>query len=374
LAPVAAFQPGVGHPGAVVGAGSTKLIPDRAPSQPPTATLNAISMTTPTEEDSSVPWFVMGRGKGKPLSFAAAAASKPKPSTAAAPSAIPIPLRKPHDLTCAELDTYSHDQLINTIKTQFNSQVQIRTVSKKAYIDAYLSQLKAEPPGVVSMLSSAPPQPTPQAPCPQRPRPRPVVTTEFTVTVDPATVALRGPKGDPAAIVRSLQTAIQQSFQGNNPSVTLLSGHWGSQLSSNFVLTFAGQPSNDVVFCLRSVLLLPFQPGASLVPQRGYTRIAVHSVPIVLDSTGARPSSEDLTNKLALNKACKGLHIISPPKWLCSTFEPVKTQSSIIFSFLNEDGSRLARLTKFPLFLFGSPCVAKLFNSLPVVHQCERCH
>ena len=167
---------------------------------------------------------------------------------------------------------------------------------------------------------------------------------------------------------------IRQSFQGNNPSVTLLSGRWGSQLSSNFVLTFAGQPSNDAVFRLRSVLLSPFQPGASLVPQRGYTRIAVHSVPIVLDSTGARPSSEDLTNELALNEACKGLCIISPPKWLRSTFEPAKTQSSIIFSFLDEDGSCLARLTKFPLFLFGSPCVAKLFNSLPVVRQCEWCH
>ena len=214
----------------------------------------------------------------------------------------------------------------------------------------------------------------PQASRPQRPRPCPVITTEFTVTIDPATVALRGPKGDPAAIVRSLQTAIRQSFQGNLPLVTLLSGRWSSQLSSNFVLTFAGQPSNNAVFRLRTVLLSPFQPGVSLVPQRGYTRVAVHSVPIVLDEQGSRPSSDALASELASNEACQGLCIINPPKWLWSMIEPEKAQSSSIFSLLDEDGSRLAYLTKSPLYLFGAPCPVKLFNSLPLVPQCKRCY
>ena len=349
--------------------GSVPPFPGRAPSQPPTTTLNPVQPPTPPEDDPSLPWFVMGKGgKGKPLSFAAAAAPKPKAGTTAAPS-IPIPLQKPRDLTRAELDGFSCDQLINAIESRFNSRVQVRTASKKAYIDAYLRQLRAEPQGFIPMLQAAPPPPQPQ-----RPKPRPVVTSEFTVTMNPSTVALRGPKGDPAAIVRSLQTAIRQSFQGNKPSVTLLSGRWSSQLLSNFVLMFAGQPSNDAVFCLRSVLLSPFQPGASLVPQWGYTRVIVHSVPIVLDDKGSRPLSDDLVSELSLNEACKGLRVINPPKWLKTTIGPEKIQSSIIFSFLDEDGSRLARLTASPLFLFGSPCAAKLFNSLPLVCQCDRCH
>ena len=356
--------------------GSAPLLPGHALSQPPIATPDPDQPPSPSDDDLPLPWFVMGKGdKGKPLSFAAAAASKPKAGTTAAP-AIMTPLQKPHDLTCTKLDRLSQDQLINAIETRFNSCVQVRTASKKVYIKAYLCQLWAEPQGFVLMLqaASSTAQAAPLAPQPQCPKPCPVVTSEFTIIMDPSTIALCGPKGDPAAIVHSLQMAICQLFQGNKPSVTLLSGRWSSQLSSNFVLTFAGQPSNDAVLCLRSVLLSPFQPGMSLVPQRGYMCIIVHLVLVVLDDKGSCPSLDDLVAELSLNEACKGLQVINPPKWLKTTIEPEKTQSSIIFSFLDEDGSHLAHLTTSPLFLFGFLCVAKLFNSLPLVHQCKQCH
>jgi len=109
------------------------------------------------------------------------------------------------------------------------------------------------------------------------------------------------------------------------------------------------------------------------MPQKGFTRVIVHSVPIVY-SNGVRPDSKALSSELARNEACVGLRVIQQPKWLRSTLTAEQTQSSIIFAFLDEDGSRLRRLLSRPLFLFGGPCVVKLFNSLPLIKQCNRCH
>jgi len=181
--------------------------------------------------------------------------------------------------------------------------------------------------------------------------------------------------GDPAVIVRSIQTSLRQSgLPPATPPVILLSGWWSAQLSSNFVLTFAGQPSVDDVFRLRKVLCSPFGQGSSILPQRGYTRVAVHSVPVIYDDKGNQPLSDVLSRKLSFNPACQGLLVVSPPKWLRSTLDAEKTHSSILFAFVDEDGSRLAHLIQSPIFLFSSPCTAKLFNSLPLVRQCDRCH
>ena len=207
---------------------------------------------------------------------------------------------------------------------------------------------------------------------PAHPRARPLVTTEFTITCDPASCALQGIQKDVAAIVWSLQTSIRQAYAESNPSVTLLSGRWSSQLSSNFVLTFAGNPSIDEIFRLRGTLLSPFQPGASLVPQWGFTCIILHSVPVVR-TNGFLPSSEELTAELGLNPVCQNLCIISPPKWICASIEPEKHHSSVLFTIVDKLGAALARILWDPPFLYGAQSVAELFNSLPLARQCDRC-
>jgi len=75
-----------------------------------------------------------------------------------------------------------------------------------------------------------------------------------------------------------------------------------------------------------------------------------------------------------MNQVCQGLLMVSPPKWLRSTIEPEKTQSSIIFSIIDESGAALAHILRDPPYLFGAQSVAKLFNSLPLACQCDRCH
>jgi len=189
----------------------------------------------------------------------------------------------------------------------------------------------------------------------------------------PLAHTLQQPKGDPAAIVRSLQTAIRQAFGNNNPPISLLSGRWSSQLSSNFVLTFAGMPSNDDVLKFSATLCSPFSLGSSIMPQKGFTQVIVHSVPIVY-SNRVQPDSKTLSSELARNEACVGLRVIQQPKWLRSMLSAEQTQSSIIFAFLDKDGPRLKRLLARPLFLFSGPCVVKLFNSLLLIKQCNQCH
>jgi len=109
------------------------------------------------------------------------------------------------------------------------------------------------------------------------------------------------------------------------------------------------------------------------MPQRGYTRIVLHSVPVVR-TNGLVPSSGEILAELQMNQVCQGLLMVSPPKWLRSTIELEKTQSSIIFSIIDESGAALARILRDPPYLFGAQSVAKLFNSLLLARQCDRCH
>ena len=66
--------------------------------------------------------------------------------------------------------------------------------------------------------------------------------------------------------------------------------------------------------------------------------------------------------------------MIQQPKWLHSTLEAEKLQSSVLFVFLDKDSSHLRHLTANPIYMFSTPCVIKLFNSLPLICQCNRCY
>jgi len=315
---------------------SIRLFPPRAPSLPPIATLNVPSaplcapvsdhargrarpsvaqeVAAPPADPPTVPpapppnalWNVMGKGSGKPKSFAAAAA--PRRTAPAIVSPIQTAPR-PGDLTTSQLQNMSRDQLLRAYESRFRLTITSCNVSKLALQQVYKRALESE-----AALSTAPAQPAKSTN--SRPRARPITTTEFTITHDPTTLALQGPQGDPAAIVRSLQTSIRQAFPGGPPPFNLLGGRWSSQLSSNFVLTFSGQPSNDDIKCYSAVLCSPFGPGATILPQRGYTRVSINFVPITYNDQGNRPTSDILSREIEANAAFHSAVIVSPPKWL----------------------------------------------------------
>ena len=199
-------------------------------------------------------------------------------------------------------------------------------------------------------------------------------TSEFTAVRGPSAASLPTPLRDAGVIVRELQRAILQApGAGSPPRIQLLSGRWSSQLSSNFVFTFAGTPSNETVRCFRHILLSPFPAGYSLVPQHGYTRLLLNGVPVIR-SNGALPSSADLTRELARNIAYQDILCVAPPQWLTAIIPEEKSHSSVTFTFIDEDGSRISQMLRQPPSLFGEVVKAKHFDSLPIIKQCARCH
>ena len=393
--------------------GSIRLFPPRPPSAPPITTLNLPSTTVrpaaagsvskdmseiprvlpsgrpagspgaavttvrtevagttihapqPSKPPPTAPWSIMGKGN-KPLSFAAAAAA---PRRAAPVATAPL---HPIDLTNAQLQVMTRDQLLLAYETRFGTKVTSRDASKQSLINAYKG-LRAQQAALRAFsAAAAPPKPATSKPNP--PKPRPVSTTEFTITRDPTAAAISGPHGDAASIVRSLQTSLLQAFPGVTPPFKLLGGRWSSALSSNFVLTFAGNPDNDDIKRYSAILCRPFGPGSTILPQRGYTRISINFVPILLDERGDRPSTDTLFSEIMSNAAFNGVVCVSPPKWLRLSFADGQTHSSVVLAILDPDGSILPRITKNPVYMFGATCEAKLFNSLPLIRQCDTCH
>ena len=178
-------------------AGSIRLFPLRALSQPP--------IIAPVEPD--IPWTIIGekkKGCNQPCSFVAAVLGPTQGQPCSRNPSTVQTTNHLHNLSDQQLQNLTRDQLVTAYKTRFDCKVKTHNASKLALIIAYKCALESQS-AVISApadLSSALPAQS------QRPRPCPVITTEFTVTIDPSTVALHRPRGDPAAIVRSLQTAL----------------------------------------------------------------------------------------------------------------------------------------------------------------------
>ena len=163
------------------------LIPRCPPSTPPITTLN--EPVAPPPPASPLPWKVMGKGN-KPRSYAAAAASEPYQPTST--NTRPSSDNRARNLSNSQLDNMSRDQLVRAYETQFSAKVNAPNASKLSLKITYKRALEHET-STIRPEATKPTQPQTQAPNPPRPRARPVVTTEFTVTRDPASRTLQGP-------------------------------------------------------------------------------------------------------------------------------------------------------------------------------------
>ena len=344
--------------------------------EPPTA-------PAPARPPSPGAWAQVGK-KGK-VSYAAVTSTsggqRPKPALSAppplAPKAVPTPFMQ--ILTKDQLSTLSKAQIAASISMHFGPAGRASRASgntKDNLIRHYMSlanqKHQVQTPrhsgptsqAGVTAWSTADRSNTPAAPS----------TSEFTAVCGPSAANPHAPRRDAGAIVRELQRAILQApGAGSPPRIQLLSGRWSSQLSSNFVFTFAGTPSNETVRQFRYILLSPFPSGYSLVPQHGYTRVLLNSVPVIRQN-GALPSSADLTRELACNIAYQDILCIAPPRWLMAVIPEGKSHSSVTFAFIDEDGSRISWMLRQPPSLFGEVVKAKRFESLPVIRQCSCCH
>ena len=343
----------------------------------------------PPRSQSPIGWFNVQKG-GKVKSFAAAAATtttknSPSPTTpnqqsrsSNTPAAVPV---KPGaQLTRQQVEVLTKQQIISLLGSLFSVTVRDCRATKPSLINLFLSsQSRTNPVDLTSPTPSPLPQMSTSPPTTSRPRARPAnqaarFNTEFTVLAHPDEVATHAKKQDPAAIVRTLRTAINQVHGGRPAEVTLLTGRWSSRLSHNFVLTFAGKPTNDQVYRYRAILTSPFGTAARIIPQHGFTKVVIHSVPVERDQAGDPATTMALINELRRNPACEGLTYVNPPQWFTKDIPFEKRNSSITLAFIDEDGTRLQQLICNPPSLFGGLTRVEKYNPLPVLRGCERCH
>ena len=366
-----------------VAAPTDPLLPPDAPIVIPTKSANPEPATRFTTSAPRAPsphgWNKIVKGKATSYAKIAAASSPPPPRPSPPPPTVPGTLSRDH------ASALTKTQILTIIKDTYKAQA--NTKANKGALVTFLLSLQAcanpilipsSPSSQPSQSTATPPPPT-TAPAASRPRARPAnqaaqFNTEFTVQAHAGSVSTRPPKQKAEDIVRSLRTAINQQHGGGPAQVTLLSGRWSSALNHNFVLTFAGKPTNDQVYKYRSVLTSPFGPGAALVPQLGYTHMMLHGVPLIRKLDGSPETSLTILRELQRNVVCNDLLFVVPPTWAIRNDSLSKTHASVSFAFIDVDGSLTQRMICHPPSLFGATTKAEKSKPLPLIKQCARCH
>ena len=367
-------------PSACTGGKGTSALPivvDSSPDPTPSSSQQARDAHTfvfdcddsrPAPKSAPSAWTTVSRRHNTPSSTTPARAPASFASMAAKPA--PVPSSLPPTVAQAT-SGLSRDALLAMTAKEVRSAYTLcfggrlgRNHTKEGVVEAYLSKARSDSPQKPS---------TPAAP-------KILQSTEFTVVRDRDSFGLTakncidnlGRCRDAASIIRQLQTTIRTSLPPNAcPRAELIGGRWSSQSSTNFVLTFGGQPSNDDILSLREVFYDFFGPGSLLLPAKGYTRVLFNLVPI---PSLPLPSSSDLLEELGLNPVCQGLTIVAPPHWVnADKVTSASRHGSISFAFIDPDGSRLSNIKRSPPCLFGGVVRPKLGISKPLIAQCSRC-
>ena len=179
--------------------------------------------------------------------------------------------------------------------------------------------------------------------------------------------------GDAVALVRDIQRAIRQKVCLAEPPITLLMGHWSSNLTSNFILTFAGNPQAELVYKFeKEILAQHFNYSFQLALNFSYTKLAVFGVPIMRDHNGNLPSTDHLRYELGKNVAIKGSKLIDGPTWSRAAHEDKSlTTSCIHFVIHNPNCQKTTQITQAHNCMYGKPVAIKITASLRAYTQCS---
>jgi hypothetical protein len=160
------------------------------------------------------------------------------------------------------------------------------------------------------------------------------------------------------------------------PPITLLTGHWSSNLTSNFILTFAGNPQAELVYKFKKAILAQhFNYSFQLAPNFGYTKLAMFRVPTMRDHNGNLPSSDHLRYKLGKNVAIKGSKLIDGPTWSRAAREDKSLTTSCIHFVIHDPNCwKMTQMTQARNCMYGKPVVIKIDALSQAYTQCLRCH
>ena len=153
------------------------------------------------------------------------------------------------------------------------------------------------------------------------------------------------------AITREVRLQMRNAVA--NP-ISLRAGRWSAHPRSkgNFVYSFDGNISFDIIKSYERMLLAPFHGTGKLSPSMGWTRLLAHGVP-VHDENGEPTGPEELLKEVKLMPGLKKAHFAMPPRWLKPMEHILTDYFTITFAISDPDGSFTNTLLKGRAALFG---------------------
>ena len=159
-----------------------------------------------------------------------------------------------------------------------------------------------------------------------------------------------------------------------NP-IALRAGRWSAHPRSkgNFVYSFDGNISFELIRSYERILLAPFHGTGKLSPSMGWTRLLAHGV-LVYDQNWFPTGPEELLKEVSMMPGLKKAHFAMPPRWLKPTNRISGDYSTITFAISDPDGSIANTLLSGRAALFGKEVEVQRWVEKPALVQCLRCH
>lgn len=174
------------------------------------------------------------------------------------------------------------------------------------------------------------------------------------------------------AIVREVRLKMGSTV--SNP-IPLRAGRWSAHPRSkgNFVYSFDGNISFELIQSYERILLAPFYGTGKLSPSMGWTRLLAHGVP-VSDENWFITGPDALLKEVKTMPGLKKAHFAMPPRWLKPVDRIDSDYSTITFAISDPDGSITNRLLSGRAALFGKEVEIQRWVEKPALVQCSHCH
>jgi hypothetical protein len=181
--------------------------------------------------------------------------------------------------------------------------------------------------------------------------------------------------GDAITLTRHMQTTLRQSTCTPEPPIALLEGRWSSNLTSNFVLTFAGTPAFHLVRQHKKAFLGLFGDSFQLVPCTGYVRLLMAGVPCIRNAQGVLAPLIHVAREIGQNVHFRGVQILDGPTWFhMASEEPSMDTSSISLVIYDPTGKKARELVKHHTYLYAKRINVRVATNSQPFRQCTRCH
>ncbi|KAH9160639.1 hypothetical protein EDB89DRAFT_1914598, partial [Lactarius sanguifluus] len=178
-------------------------------------------------------------------------------------------------------------------------------------------------------------------------------------------------KMSPANIVAETRGEIEHLLGGK---VILLSGRWSQHAKAhNFIYTFKGDLSFNMIYPLRDVLTKPLHTG-HLVPNDGWTYAQLRNV-VTSNVDGVIPTPAQLENEICRNPAFENAIFCITPHWAGNLNNIAnKPRATVNFAYVDEKGATTGKARADGVFMYNERTNYIVTGDTPTIVLCGRCH